>query len=90
MGKENPEYEKYYNIVIEFKNYIRNNDIVNPEGKKTMYSFMKYKYGLEGDAATCEMRKIENIIYGITVSEKPKRNRRREIRTKMFNEKFNI
>ena len=89
--KDNPEYEKYYNMVLEFRTYMCNKDI-RPEGeeKKTMRTFMKYAYNLEGDDATKEMRKIEHIVYKGKVSKSAKRNRRREKREKEFNEKFNI
>ena len=89
--KDNPEYEKYYNMVLEFRTYMCNKDI-RPEGeeKKTMRTFMKYAYNLEGDDATKEMRKIEYIVYKGKVSKSAKRNRRREKREKEFNEKFNI
>ena len=89
--KENPEYEKYYNIVLEFREYMCNRDI-RPEGdeKKTMRTFMKYKYELEGDAALIEMRKIENIVYKNKKSHKEKRNKRREQREIYFNNLLNL
>lgn len=89
--KENPEYEKYYNMVLEFRKYMCNKDI-RPEGdeKKTMRTFMKYAFNLEGDDATKEMRKIEYIVYKGKVSKSNKRNRRREKREAEFREKFNL
>ena len=90
MEKNNPEYEKYHNIVLEFKDYMNNAGITNPEGKKTMYSFLKHAYGLEPQEALIEMRKVENIVYADKQSTKPTRNRRRERRKAFFNEELNI
>ena len=89
--KNHPEYEKYYNMVLAFREYMCNKEL-RPEGdeKKTMRTFMKYAYGLEGDNATLEMRKIENIIYKNKKSHSNKRNIRRAKREKEFNEKFNL
>lgn len=88
--RENPEYKKYYNMVLEFRKYMCNKEIVSEDGKKTMRSFMKYAYGLEGDTALAEMRKIENIVYKGKKSSKPKRNKRRAKREEYFNEKLNL
>lgn len=89
--KNHPEYEKYYNMVLAFREYMCNKEL-RPDGeeKKTMRTFIKYAYGLEGDDATLEMRKIEYIVYKGKVSRSKKRNRRREKREKEFNEKFNL
>lgn len=89
--KDNPEYEKYCNMVLAFKEYMCNKEI-RPEGdeRKTMRTFMKYAYGIEGDAATLEMRKIEYIVYKGKVSRSKKRNRRRAKREQEFKEKFNL
>ena len=68
------------------------NKEIRPEGdeKKTMRTFIKYQYGLEGDAALIEMRKIENIVYKNKKSHKEKRNKRREQREIYFNNLLNL
>jgi hypothetical protein len=85
--RENPEYEKYRDMVYEFRKYMCNPEITTD---RNMRGFMKYQYGLEGDAATYEMRKIENIVYKGHKSKSEKRNKRREKREKEFNVKFNL
>lgn len=84
---ENPEYEKYYNMVLEFRQYMCNKEITTD---RNMRGFMKYKYGLEGDDALIEMRKIENIVYKNHKSIKEKRNKRREERKKYFDNLLNL
>lgn len=89
--RENPEYEKYRNMVVSFREYMCNKKLRPENGeKKTMVTFMKYAYNLEGDDALREMRKIESIVYAGRVSYKEKRNKRREKREQMFNEKLGI
>lgn len=89
--KDNPEYEKYYNMVLAFRKYMCNKEL-RPEGdeKKTMRTFMKYAYNLEGDDVLIEMRKIENIVYKGKKSIKEKRNKRREQRQNYFNERLGL
>lgn len=79
----NPEYDKYFNIVQEFKKF-------NKGSSGDMRAFLKEMYDIEGDDATKEMRKIENIVYGGHVSKSACRNRRREMRTQKFNKIFGL
>ena len=85
--KENPEYEKYYNMVLAFRQYMCNKEITTD---RNMRGFMKYQYGLEGDDALIEMRKIENIVYKNHKSFKEKRNKRREERKQYFDKLLNL
>jgi hypothetical protein len=78
-----PEYDKYHNMVQEFKQFKNNTG-------GDMRVFLKEVYGLEGDAATIEMRKIENIVHGDHMSKSACRNRRREMRTQKFNKMFEL
>lgn len=59
--KDHPEYNKYYNIVCEFRKYI----IENQE-KINLSSFLKEKYNLSDEESLNEAKKVNLIIYSNT------------------------
>lgn len=55
--RSNPEYEKYYELVCEYRKY--SIEI----GKISLKNFFKTVYNLSEDNALIECKKIQNIVY---------------------------
>ena len=58
---ENPEYDKYFNIFVDYnKKYLSRVDI---EGKKTLTGYFKLVYGYDDEKALEEATKIQKIVF---------------------------